>query len=112
VVILASPKTLGHSPTVRLVVTMAELVLVEAADQVAEQLATSLGPSWVGGQVAELVEDDPDRRAGRVAAAEVIGGAAPGSAPELAPESAPNRHEGGAAGSCLGVELVDQHRRH
>jgi hypothetical protein len=69
VVILASPKTLGHSPKVRLVVTMTELVLVEPADQVEEQLATSLGE----GQVTELVQDD------EVEAAEMIGGAAPGS---------------------------------
>jgi hypothetical protein len=70
VVILASPNTVGHSPKVRLVVTMAELVLVEPADQVEEQLTASLGE----GQIAELVEDD------EVEAAEVIGSAAPESA--------------------------------
>ena len=79
-VILASPNTVGHSPKVGLVVTMTELGLVEPADQVEQQLATSLGER----QIAELVEDD------EVEATKMIGGAAL------------------AAGSRLGVELVSQ----
>ncbi len=53
-VILASPKTVGHSPKARLVVTIDGGLLVEPADQVEEELAAGLGE----GQIAEFVEDD------------------------------------------------------
>ncbi len=54
VVILASPNTLAHSRKSRLVVTMIEGPLVEAADQMEQQLAAGLGE----GQIAQLVEHD------------------------------------------------------
>ena len=78
-VILASPKTLGHS---RREVGRDDHrgALVEPADQVKEQLAAGLSE----GQVAELVEHD------EVEAGEMIGDAAL------------------AAGAGLGVELVDE----
>ncbi len=79
-VILASPKTDGHSPKVRLVVTMIRGALVEPADEVEQQLASGLGE----GQVAELVEDD------EVARGQLIG------EPAL------------AAGAGFGLEPVDQ----
>ena len=66
VVILASPNTLGHSPKARLVVTMIEVLLVEPADQVEQQLPAGLRE----GQVAELVEDD------QVDARQLVGDAA------------------------------------
>ena len=79
-VILASPKTLGHSPKARLVVTMIEVLLVEAADQMEQQLAAGLGE----GQIAEFVEHD------EVHAGEIIG------------------HASLAAGAGLGLEPVDE----
>jgi hypothetical protein len=80
VVIFGSPKTAGHSPKARLGGDDDGGLLVEAADEVEEQLAAGLGE----GQVAELVEDD------EVHAAEVIGDAAL------------------AAGAGFGLELVDE----
>jgi hypothetical protein len=52
VVILGSPKTAGHSPKARLVVTTTEVCSLEPADEVEEELAAGLGE----GEVAEFVE--------------------------------------------------------
>ena len=62
-VIFGSPKTLGHSPKARLVVTMIDGALIETADQMEQQLPAGLGE----GEIAEFVEDD------EVEAREVIG---------------------------------------
>ena len=61
VVILGSPKTAGHSPKARLVVTTTEVCLVEPADEVEEQLAAGLGE----GEVAEPRRARRSRPCGR-----------------------------------------------
>lgn len=54
VVILASPKTDGHSPNARLVVTITELCPYQPADEVEQKLAVGLGE----GQIAEHAQDN------------------------------------------------------
>ena len=79
-VILASPKTLGHSPKGEVRGDDDRGALVEATDEVEQQLAAGLGE----GQIAEFVEDK------EVEAAKQVGGAAL------------------AIGASFCVELVDQ----
>ena len=101
-VILASPNTLGHSPNARLVVTITEVLLVEAADRVEQQLPAGLGER----QIAELVEHD------EVQTGEIIGNPSLAARPSLGLEPV-DQIDGGeesAARACADTAARDRDR--